>query len=88
MDYFDLDARYGSLEAAFSRTKAKFLLVSYSSDWLYPSYQSKEMVFALMRNRKDVSYVEIDCPYGHDSFLLETERQSEIVASFLEGIYA
>ena len=86
MDYFDLGARYGSLEAAFSRTDTKFLIVSYSSDWLYPSYQSKEIVCALMRNQKDVSYVSIDCPYGHDSFLLETERQTDIIRSFLENV--
>jgi homoserine O-acetyltransferase len=61
--------------------------VSYSSDWLYPSYQSRELVYALMRTGRDASYVEIDCPYGHDSFLLETERQTPLIASFLEGVH-
>ncbi len=86
MDYFDLGAKYGSLKDAFSKTETKFLIISFSSDWLYPSYQSKEIVFALMQNKMDVSYVELNCPYGHDSFLLETERQTQIIRSFLENI--
>jgi len=88
MDYFDLGARNGGLRTAFKDTKTKFLVVSFSSDWLYPTYQSKEIVFALMHNGKDVSFVEIDCPYGHDSFLLETERQSPLIGSFLESVDA
>jgi homoserine O-acetyltransferase len=88
IDYFDLGGKYGSLEKAFEHTTSKYLVVSYSSDWLYPSYQSKEIVVALMRDRKDVSYTELDCPYGHDSFLLETERQKPLIASFLHTVYA
>jgi len=88
MDYFNLDEKYGSLEAAFRKTKAKFLIVSFTSDWLYPPRQSKEMVFALMKEGKDVSYAELDCPYGHDSFLIETERQGKLFSSFLENLYA
>ena len=87
IDYFDLGGRYGSLEAAFANCESKFLVVSFTSDWLYPSYQSKEIVVALMRRRKDVSYVEIDCPFGHDSFLLETERQGPMITSFLHTVY-
>jgi len=86
MDYFDLGDRYGGLKEALSRTKAKFLLVSFTSDWLFPTYQSKEIVYALMKSDKDVSFTEISCPYGHDSFLLETERQGEIVSSFLDTV--
>ncbi|MFP4113329.1 MAG: homoserine O-acetyltransferase MetX [Spirochaetota bacterium] len=88
IDYFDLGGKYGSLEQAFARTTSKYLVISFSSDWLYPSYQSKEIVVALMRERKDVSYTELDCPYGHDSFLLETERQRPLIASFLQTVYA
>lgn len=88
MDYFNLDEKYGSLQAAFRRTLAKFLLISFTSDWLYPPSQSKEMVFTLMKEGKDVSYAELDCPYGHDSFLIETERQGNLIASFLETVYA
>ncbi|MFW6250729.1 MAG: homoserine O-acetyltransferase MetX [Alkalispirochaetaceae bacterium] len=87
MDYFDLSERYGSLDDAFARTTARFLILSYSSDWLFPTRQSKEIVYALMKNGKDVSYSEISSPYGHDSFLLETERQEELIVSFLEGAH-
>ncbi|ADN01734.1 homoserine O-acetyltransferase MetX [Spirochaeta thermophila] len=86
MDYFDLSEKYGSLVQAFSRVMGKMLVVSFSSDWLYPPYQSKEIVFALMKAGKDVSYVNIDCPYGHDAFLIETERQTPLIASFLETV--
>ncbi len=86
MDYFDLGDRYGGLKEALARTKAKFLLVSFTSDWLFPTYQSKEIVYGLMKSDKDVSFTEISCPYGHDSFLLETERQGEIVSSFLDTV--
>ena len=88
MDYFDLSNGYGSLEKALARATAKFLVISFTSDWLYPSYQSKELVYALMRNGQDASYVELDCPFGHDSFLLETVRQTQIIGSFLEGVGA
>lgn len=87
MDYFDLAQEYGELTNAFEKVKSKFLIISYSSDWLFPSYQSKEMVFALMKCHKDVSYTEIESPYGHDAFLLETERQKKIIASFLGTVY-
>ena len=88
IDYFDLGGKYGSLDAAFADCRSKFLVVSFTSDWLYPSYQGKEIVVALMRRGKDVSYVEIDCPFGHDSFLLETTRQGPMISSFLETVYA
>lgn len=86
IDYFDLGAKHGSLDRAFSGSLCKFLVVSFTTDWLYPTYQSKEIVVALMRNGKDVSYVEIDAPYGHDSFLLETERQGPMITSFLDTL--
>jgi homoserine O-acetyltransferase len=64
--------------------KASFLVVSFTSDWLFPSYQSKEIVSALRRNNKDVSYAEISSDYGHDAFLLEVEALSRLVVSFLQ----
>jgi homoserine O-acetyltransferase len=88
IDYFDLGAKYGSLPAAFARSQARFLVISYSSDWLYPPSHSKEMVFAMMQAGKDVSYTELASPYGHDSFLLETRRQGELISSFLGTVYA
>ena len=88
VDYFDIEQKYGSLEKAFEDTNSRFLIISFSSDWLFPSAQSKELVNALIRNKKDVSYCEIQSPYGHDAFLLEFETQTRIIKSFLksEGI--
>jgi homoserine O-acetyltransferase len=71
-DYFDLEKQHGSGSAvnAFSMTKAKFLVVSFTSDWLYPTYQSKDMVQAMKKNGLDVSFCEIKAEWGHDAFLL------------------
>ena len=88
MDYFDMSESYGGLTNAFSRTGAKFLVISYSSDWLYPTYQSKEMVYAMMKSGLDVTFIELASPYGHDSFLLDAGRQTELISSFLEKAYA
>jgi homoserine O-acetyltransferase len=85
MDYYDFASRFGSIDAAVERTACSFLVISYSSDWLFPTYQSKELVYAMMRRGKDVSYTELDSPYGHDAFLLETGRQEIIVSSFLRS---
>ncbi len=83
VDYFDPAEKYGSLTNAFKASNAKFLVISFDSDWLFPSYQSKEIVSALMNLGKDVSYCEIQSPCGHDAFLLEYEVQSKIIKSFL-----
>jgi homoserine O-acetyltransferase/O-succinyltransferase len=85
MDYFDVARSYGPLKEAFARTSARFLFVSYSSDWLFPTAQSKEMVRALLANAKPVSFIDIDSPYGHDAFLLEEEKLTRIVEGFLMG---
>ncbi len=86
MDYFDLARTYGSLKAALARMAARSLFVSYSSDWLFPTAQSLEIVRALLSNGKPVSFIEIDSPYGHDAFLVEEARLSRIVAGFLKGV--
>lgn len=85
-DYFDLGGKYGSLERAAEKVASKFLVVSVTTNWMSPIYRSKEIVVALVRQGKDVSCVEIDAPYGHDSFLLETERQGPMIASFLDTV--
>lgn len=85
ISYFDLTQRYGSLDAAFTNTAAKFLLVSFSSDWLYPPEQCKYIAKTLMKLNKPVTYCNIDAPYGHDAFLLENERLSSLISNFLEG---
>ena len=83
MDYFDLARQYGSLGAALARTESRFLVLSYDSDWLFPPAQSREIVNALLEAGKDVTYCNIDCPYGHDSFLLETATGGALIAGFL-----
>ena len=83
IDYFDLANGHGSLQEAFRPVRARFLVISFSSDWLYPSYQSKEMVRALRANGIDVSYCEVQSSYGHDAFLLEEEVQTRMIANFL-----
>lgn len=83
IDYFDLANGHGSLAEAFRNVKARFLVISFSSDWLYPPYQSKEIVNALRANRIDVSYCEILSSYGHDAFLLEEEAQTNMISHFL-----
>src|SRR5262249_25865460 len=83
MDYFDLTGGTGELEEALAPARCAFQLISFSSDWLYPSYQSQEIVRALQSLGRDVSYTEVQANYGHDSFLLEVGEQTEIVRAFL-----
>jgi homoserine O-acetyltransferase len=86
MDYFDLSYDRTSLSAAFAKTTCPFLVLSYTSDWLYPSWQSKELVRALLQNGIDVTYVDIDSDYGHDAFLLEVDRLGELARDFLRRV--
>ncbi len=88
-DYFDLKKQNdsNSLVKAFSGVLAKFLIVSFTSDWLYPTYQSKEIVMAMKKNGLDVSFCEIDAQWGHDAFLLSSERLSNLIKGFLEGVF-
>jgi hypothetical protein len=86
MDYFDLSLGRGDLAEGFTDVKAKFLVLSYSSDWLYPPEQSEELVRAMLRNGIDASYVEIKSDYGHDAFLLEVERLGELTRDFLAKV--
>ncbi len=85
LDYFDL-AEDGNLTSTFKNVKSNFLVISFTSDWLYPSYQSKEMIRALKANDLDVSDCEINCSYGHDAFLIEIEGQSRLISHFLNRL--
>ena len=87
MDYFDLVGKYGSLTRAFKDVLARFLVIAYSTDWLYPTYQSKEIVQALMNLNKEVTFCEIQSRHGHDAFLLEWEALTRIIRSFLAEVY-
>ena len=84
MDYFDLAATHGSLPAALGQTAARFLVVSYSSDWLFPTGQGREIVKALISGERDVTFVELESVYGHDAFLVEVEQLTSIVRPFLD----
>lgn len=84
MDYFDLAQPSGDLRKELSKAKAAFLVVSVSSDWLFPSYMSKEIISALRRNNIDVSYAEIQSEAGHDAFLLEVDTLTHLIVNFLE----
>lgn len=86
-DYYDLvdrDTSCYSLQTIASR-RTKFLVISYSSDWLYPTYQAKELVQALKRAGQNVSFCEIEADCGHDAFLLPDERLGTLVGGFLDG---
>jgi len=87
MDYFDLANGTGSLVRAFAPAAAvKFLVVSFTSDWLYPSYQSREIVSALKANGADVTYCDVDSDYGHDAFLLEVDTLMQLISDFLARV--
>mgnify|MGYP002625898413 CR=1 FL=1 len=86
MDYFNLGSGYGSLANALGRTDARFLVVSYSSDWLFPTSQSKEIVRALLEQGRHVTFLEFDSPFGHDSFLIDVDSLSEITTPFLARV--
>ena len=86
MDYFDLVGEAGSLEKAFESVTSRFLVIAFSSDWLFPAYQSKEIVKALRTCNKEVSYCELSSSYGHDAFLLEEKNQTLMISHFLMNL--
>jgi homoserine O-acetyltransferase len=87
-DYFDLEKQHGEGSAvrAFQKMRSAFLVVSFTSDWLYPTYQSKAMVQAIKKSGLDVSFCEIEAQWGHDAFLLPSERLSNLMKGFLERV--
>jgi len=87
LDYFDPARAYGGdLSKALARASCKFLLVSFSTDWRFSPARSREMVKALLDNRRDVSYAEIDAPHGHDAFLLDDSRYMNVVRSYFDNM--
>jgi homoserine O-acetyltransferase len=86
MDYFDLSQKGdGDLNKVLTDIKSPFLVVSFSSDWLFPKSHSKELVKALRNNNIDVTYCNIESAYGHDAFLLEIATLGQLVSGFLES---
>lgn len=86
MDYFDLAEEHGGLLAnAFRETRARFCLVSFDTDWLYPTRDSRAIVHALNAAGAPVSFVELSSPFGHDAFLLEAPELNRVVDGFLRA---
>jgi homoserine O-acetyltransferase/O-succinyltransferase len=87
LDYFDPARKFGGdLTKALAIAKAKFLLVSFTTDWRFSPSRSRELVKALLDNNRDVSYAEIDAPHGHDAFLLDDPRYTSLVSSYFNSI--
>jgi homoserine O-acetyltransferase/O-succinyltransferase len=87
LDYFDPAKAYGgNLSAALKRAQAKFLLVSFTTDWRFSPKRSRELVKALIDNNQSLSYAEIDAPHGHDAFLLDDPRYTGVVGSYFNSI--
>ena len=87
LDYFDPALQYGgSLTQALARATAKFLLISFTTDWRFSPQRSREIVKALLDNRRRVSYAEIDAPHGHDAFLLDDPRYMDTMRSYFDSI--
>jgi len=88
MDYFDLVKQYkGNLSDAFKDSKVKFFIISFTSDWLYPTSENKEIVIALNAAGADVGFIEITSDKGHDSFLLDVPDFLKSVKNFVEANY-
>lgn len=87
MDYFDLSMGFASLRQSLARAKCRFLIISYSSDWLFPAEHSREIERALRFNHADVTSCEISSNYGHDAFLLEHEAMTNMIEPFLRHTY-
>ena len=88
MDYFDLNKQFnGNLSLAFKNTKSKFCVISFSSDWLYPTIENKEIVIALNACGANVGFVEINSDKGHDSFLLDVPEFLKTITEFLNSTY-
>ncbi len=84
IDHFDLPDAYGSLEQAFSQMQAEALIVGFTSDWLFPPEQNRQIALAIQRVGKRATYAQLDTDLGHDSFLLESPVLYDLVRSFFE----
>ena len=89
LDYFDPAAGFdGNLSAALKQATAKFLLISFTTDWRFAPARSREIVKALLDNQCDVSYAEIDAPHGHDAFLLDDPRYHGVMRAYFDRVAA
>jgi homoserine O-acetyltransferase len=85
IDYFNI-LNGKNLASIFAGLKAKVLVIAFKSDWLYPAYQSQEIVKACKLAGVDATYCEINSNYGHDAFLLETEQETQLIKHFLNTV--
>lgn len=89
LDYFDPAKAFGgNLSAAFAQVRARFLVISFTTDWRFSPARSQEIVKALLDNRREVTYANIDAPHGHDAFLLEDPRYHAQVRAYFEHVVA
>ena len=87
LDYFDPAKDHGgNLSAAFAAARCRFQVVSFTTDWRFSPLRSREIVKALLDNRLDVSYAEIDAPHGHDAFLLDDARYHGVLRAYFENV--
>ena len=86
-DYFHLEPGGHNMLVNEALANVSFLVISFSSDWLYPTYQSRAIVSALKKNGSDVSFCEIEAQWGHDAFLIPNKRLDSLVSGFLERMY-
>jgi homoserine O-acetyltransferase len=89
MDYYDLERDHGPMSVSLAKTDARFLVVSYTTDWLFPTEQSRAIVKALVEARRHVTFTELTSPHGHDAFLIDSELPmlAALVAPFLDRSY-
>jgi homoserine O-acetyltransferase len=86
MDYYDMaEDQGGSLALAFARTRARYCLISFDTDWLYPTAESRIIVHALHAAGREASFVELSSPFGHDAFLLDAPEMNRVIDGFLRA---
>jgi homoserine O-acetyltransferase len=89
LDYFDPAAAHGgNLSLALEPATASFLVVSFTTDWRFAPERSREIIKALLDNRRNVTYAEINAPHGHDAFLLDDTRYHGLIAAYFDRISA
>ena len=89
MDYFDLTKKFGgNLSKAFIKSNTKFFVISFTSDWLYPTSENRDIVIALNAIGADVGFIEIESEKGHDSFLLNTPDFLDTIKNYLKSTYS
>ncbi|MGI6216861.1 MAG: homoserine O-acetyltransferase MetX [Coriobacteriales bacterium] len=85
MDYFSLCHSNEAIVRRFHRSPVRMMLISYDTDWLFPTSQMRELLYALAEARVDVTFAELNSPFGHDSYLFDGEKQGEYIKAFLKG---